>query len=102
MVAAPSQHMSIHAIVACRDLAVRKPLPVIVSGARLECFGGSREGFSGVLVPVQVGGLLGPERFRIAEGVVLNFVLGMGRHYAVFRKLVSEGICLWILGWLTR
>lgn len=93
--------MSIHAIVACRDLAVRKPLPVVVSRAGLECFGGSREGFAGAFVPVQVGGLFSPERFRIVEGVVLNFVLGMGRHYAVFRKLVSESICLWILGRLT-
>lgn len=48
---------------------------MIVGDARLEVLGGPGEHGRGLLVPVQVLGLVAPEVLGVGEGVVVNFVL---------------------------
>lgn len=67
--------MSIDAIVACRDLAVWKPLPMWVVCAGFESLVCFIEGSAGFLVPVEVGCLFFPETLGVGEGMVLDFVL---------------------------
>lgn len=61
---------------------------MVVRYSGFKYLGGFGEGSAGFLVPVEMGGLLRPERFRVAEGMALDLVLGVGRHGAVFL-----GIC---------
>ena len=56
-----------------------------VLGAGLQRLGGFDECGAGLLVPGEVRGLFGPEGFGIVERVVLDFVLGMGRHSGLAR-----------------
>lgn len=62
-------HVAVDAVVARRDLAVREPLPVVVGLVRLgEGLGVPAQHGGGLLVPVEVGGLLGPEGLWVLEG----------------------------------
>lgn len=40
-------------------------------------------------MPMEMGGLLCPEGFGIGEGMMLYFVLGVGRHFAWSFDLVA-------------
>jgi hypothetical protein len=76
--------MSIHTIVASRQLPPIEPRPLIMLSSGLEGLDGLCEDGGRLLVPVEMGGLLFPKGFWVAEGVVLNFVLGMGGHCEEF------------------
>lgn len=69
--------MSIHTVIASRDLPARKPLPVFMARPILQHLLRALECLSRRLVPVQVGCLFGPEGLGASEGVVLDLVLGV-------------------------
>ena len=72
--------MSVDAVVGGGNLAVREPGGAGVRDAVGEGFGGCAEGAGGRLVPVELGGLVGPEGFGAVEGEGLDLVLGVGGH----------------------
>jgi hypothetical protein len=73
--------MSVHTVIASGDLAIWKPFPVIVFSSRFQGLLSSCKGGAGFLVPREMGGLLRPKGLWIVEGMVLDFVLWVGRHF---------------------
>lgn len=74
-VAVAGVHVAVDAVVAGGQLARREPLPVVVRLAVLELLACAREHGRGLLVPVEVLGLMAPEGLWVGERVVLYFVL---------------------------
>jgi len=72
--------MSVDAVVGGGNLAVREPGGAGVRHAVGELAGRGAESARGLLVPVELGGLVGPEGFGVAEGEGLDLVLEVGGH----------------------
>lgn len=93
-VAEAGVHVAVDAVVAGGQLAAREPLPVVVRPAALQLLARAREHGRGLLVPVELLGLVAPEGLRVGEGVVLHLVLRVSGH-----------VCLCLLdgfgGWTT-
>lgn len=79
-IAVAVEDVPVDAVVGGGDLAVREPGGAGVGDAVGEGFGCGAEGAGGGGVPVELGGLVGPEGFGVVEGEGLDLVLGVGGH----------------------
>lgn len=75
LIAMASLDMAVDAVVARGDLAVRKPLPAVVFNTALELLGRQLQDGAGLLVPVEMLGLVGPELLGFLQAVPQDIVL---------------------------
>lgn len=88
------QDMAVDTIVACRDLAPWKPLPMVVGDAGFgQGLGRLGQGRGGLLVPVQLLGLVRPEGLWVGEGVVVDLVLGVGHGVEEMSRFTRVWCC---------
>lgn len=88
LVAMAIKNMAVDAVEACRDLAIREPLPVVVSDAARQLPLAAAKDCRRVFVPVQMLCLVCPEVFRVLQAVSQDLVLD------VF-VLLGHGAGLW-------
>ena len=69
--------MAVDAVVSGGDLAIREPGPVVVGGAVGGGFWVFGYGLGWGTVPVEVGGVVGPEGLGGVEGEVVDGLLGV-------------------------